>query len=115
MKLHDVAHGRSGDKGDKANVAIVANDPDDFQFLRDYLTEERVADVFASVLADPGPDSVHRYELPNIAALNFVLDGALDGGASESLRVDTQGKTYAAWLLREDVTEAYETGTSGEP
>lgn len=108
MKLHEIAHGRSGDKGNKANVAIIAHDHDDFSFLCEYLTEERIATCFQSVLDDPSVDSVTRYELPNLAALNFLMDDALDGGASESLRVDTQGKTYAAWLLREDISEAYD-------
>lgn len=108
MKLHDIAHGRSGDKGDKANVGVIAHDHDDFPFLREVLTEAYVADVFAEFLADPGPESVDRYELPEMGGLNFVLHDALDGGASESLRTDTQGKTFAAMLLRQDIEEAYE-------
>lgn len=108
MKLLDVAHGRSGDKGDKANVGVIARDAEDFEFLRAVLTEAFVAEVFGEVLEGPGPERVTRYELPGIAALNFVLHGALDGGASESLRTDRQGKTYAATLLRRDVTEAYD-------
>lgn len=106
-KLGDIAHGRSGDKGDKANVGIIANDPDDYAFLRSHLTEEHVAELFEAFLAEPGPESVDRYELPELGALNFVLHDALDGGASESLRTDTQ-KTFAALALREDITEAYE-------
>lgn len=108
MKLHRIAHGRSGDKGDKANVGVVAHDHDDFAFLRETLTEAYVADVFEAFLAEPGAESVDRYELPELGALNFVLHDALDGGASESLRTDTQGKTFAAMLLRQEVGDEYE-------
>lgn len=108
MKLHEIAHGRSGDKGDKANIGVIAHEQADYEFLRETLTEEYVADVFAEFLADPGAESVDRYELPEMGALNFVLHDALDGGASESLRTDTQGKTFAAMLLRQDVSEEYE-------
>jgi hypothetical protein len=108
VKLHDVAHGRSGDKGDKANIGVIAYDHDDFEFLRELLTEAYVAEVFTAFLDDPGPGSVDRYELPEMGALNFVLHDALDGGASESLRTDTQGKTFAAMLLRQEVDAEYE-------
>lgn len=108
MKLHRIAHGRSGDKGDKANVGVVAHDHGDFAFLRETLTEAYVAGVFEAFLADPGAGSVDRYELPELGALNFVLHDALDGGASESLRTDTQGKTFAAMLLRQEVGDEYE-------
>lgn len=108
MKLHDIAHGRSGDKGNKANIGIVAHEQEDYDFLREELTEGYVADVFDAFLESPGPASVDRYELPEIGALNFVLHDALDGGASESLRTDRQGKTFAAMLLRAEVGEEYE-------
>ena len=107
MILHDIAHGRSGDKGNKANVAIIARNRDDYPFIRNYLTEDHVKRVFEPVLANPSISRIDRYELPRLGALNFVLHDALDGGASEALRVDTQGKTYAAWLLREEITQAY--------
>lgn len=113
-KLGDIAHGRSGDKGDKANVGIIANDAADYAFLQSYLTEEHVAEQFEAFLAESGPESVNRYALPELNALNFVLHDALDGGASESLRTDTQGKTFAALMLREDITEAYETYLQSE-
>ena len=106
--LSEIAHGRSGDKGNKANVGIIAHDHDDFPFLRDTLTEAFVANVFEEFLADPGVGSVDRYELPELGGLNFVLHDALDGGAGESLRTDTQGKTFAAMLLRVEVDEADE-------
>jgi hypothetical protein len=109
VNLHEIAHGRSGDKGNRANVGIVAFDQADFPFLREILTEAFVARVFADFLADSGVESIDRYELPELGGLNFVLHGALDGGAGESLRTDTQGKTFAAMLLRVEVGEAYET------
>lgn len=108
MRLLDVAHGRSGDKGNRANVGVIARDRADFPFLRAHLTEEYVAAVFADVLDTPGAGSVDRYELPAMGALNFVLHDALDGGASESLRTDRQGKTFAARLLRQRIDEPYE-------
>ncbi|THE66007.1 hypothetical protein D8Y22_04855 [Salinadaptatus halalkaliphilus] len=108
MKLHDIAHGRSGDKGNKANVGIIATDRDDFPFLRDLLTEAYVAAVFEAFLEEPGVESVDRYILPKMGGLNFVLHGALDGGASESLRTDRQGKTFAAMLLRQEIDDEYE-------
>jgi hypothetical protein len=108
MKLNDIAHGRSGDKGDKANVGIRVEDPEDYPFLTSYLTEERMADLFEGLLATPGVGSIDRYELPELGALNFVLHDALGGGASESLRTDPQGKAFAGLVLRQDVTEAYE-------
>ncbi|SEH18164.1 hypothetical protein SAMN04487967_3702 [Natronorubrum sediminis] len=108
MRLYDVAHGRSGDKGNKANVGIIATDGDDYPFLRDLLTETYVARVFDEFLEEPGAESVDRYVLPEMKGLNFVLHGALDGGASESLRTDRQGKTLAAMLLRQEVGDEYE-------
>lgn len=108
MKLVDIAHGRSGDKGDKANVGIRVEDPADYPFLKDYLTEERMADLFEGLLANPGVESVDRYELPEIHALNFMLHDSLGGGASESLRTDPQGKAFAGLVLRQEITEAYE-------
>lgn len=108
MKLHDIAHGRSGDKGNKANVGIIAYDRDEYPFLCELLTEAYVADVFEPFFEDPSVESVDRYVLPELGALNFVLHDALDGGASESLRTDRQGKTFAAMLLRQRIEAEYE-------
>jgi hypothetical protein len=94
--LADIAHGRSGDKGDHANVAIIARTPAGFEWLRRHLTAERVAAYFAPL----GPTAVERYEAANLLAFNFLLRGVLAGGASRSLRSDTQGKTLALALLR---------------
>jgi hypothetical protein len=96
IPLSSIAHGRSGDKGNHANVAIIAYTPAGFAWLREHLT----ADVVAVYFAPLTPSKVVRYEAPNLQALNFVLQDVLAGGASRSLRVDTQGKTLALALLQ---------------
>jgi hypothetical protein len=96
VKLSAVAHGRSGDKGNHANVAIIAYTDAGFAWLRDNLT----ADVVATYFAPLGPSRVERFEAANVRGLNFVLYDVLAGGASRSLRTDTQGKTLAVALLR---------------
>jgi DNA-binding LacI/PurR family transcriptional regulator len=93
--LRDIAHGRSGDKGNHANIAIIAYRPAGFAWLREHLTAERVAGLFRT----GQPSRVERYEAANLLALNFVLYDVLAGGASRSLRVDSQGKTLALALL----------------
>jgi hypothetical protein len=94
--LSHIAHGRSGDKGNHANVAILAYTPAGYAWLREHLTAEAVRSYFASL----GPSRVVRYEAPNVLALNFVLYDVLAGGASRSLRIDSQGKTLALALLQ---------------
>jgi hypothetical protein len=93
--LRCIAHGRSGDKGNHANIAVIGYTPAAYAWLRAYLTAESVAAYFARL----GPSRVLRYEAPNLLALNFVLYDVLAGGASRSLRIDTQGKTLALALL----------------
>jgi hypothetical protein len=95
VRLGDLAHARSGDKGDRANVGVVANDPAAYAWLKEHLTAEVVADYLRPLGGGP----VRRYELPNIGALNFVIDHALGGGASRSLRLDSQGKALGVALL----------------
>ena len=95
VRLGDRAHARSGDKGDRANIGVVAADPDAYEWIRRVLTERAVAEYFHGL----GGRAVRRYQLPNILALNFVIDSALGGGASRSLRLDTQGKALASALL----------------
>lgn len=95
IRLGDIAHARSGDKGDRANVGVVANDRARFAFLQEYLTAEAVADYFRAMGIGP----VVRYELPNLLAFNFVIESALGGGASRSLRFDTQGKALGAAIM----------------
>src|SRR5580704_1724527 len=94
--LSAIAHGRSGDKGNHANVAVIAYTEAGFAWMRQHLTAERVAGFFAPLQ----PSTVERYEAANLLALNFVLRDALAGGASRSLRIDTQGKTLAVALLQ---------------
>ena len=94
--LSTLAHGRSGDKGGHANVAVIAYTPAGFDWLRRHLTAERVRDYFAPL----GPSRVVRHEAPNLLAVNFVLYDVLAGGASRSLQADTQGKTLALALLQ---------------
>src|SRR6185312_1172276 len=95
-RLSDIAHGRSGDKGNHANVAVIAYTPEGFAWLRTHLTAEVVQTYFQSL----NPSRVVRYEAANLLALNFMLYDVLAGGASRSLRIDTQGKTLAVTLLR---------------
>jgi len=101
LRVADVAHGRSGDKGDTCNVGLVAFDDACFEVLRLQVTAERVKEHFGDLVTG----DVTRYELPNIRALNFVLRGALDGGGTMSLRSDHLGKTMYAWLLRMDLAD----------
>lgn len=96
VPLSTVAHGRSGDKGNHANVAVIAYTDTGFAWLRTHLTREVVAAYFAPL----GPSRVERYEAANVRGLNFVLDDVLAGGASRSLRSDTQGKSLAVTLLQ---------------
>ena len=96
VPLSTIAHGRSGDKGNHANVAVIAYTPEGFAWIEANLTAERVAAYFAPL----GPTAVERYEAANVFGLNFLLRNALAGGASQSLRSDTQGKTLALALLQ---------------
>jgi hypothetical protein len=95
MKLGDIAHARSGDKGNHANIGVVAYDAADYERLCRELTADRVAAFFTGL----GATGVQRFELPKIHALNFVLYNALAGGASQSLRIDTQGKLLGTAIL----------------
>ncbi|MFO0823640.1 MAG: hypothetical protein U0792_11080 [Gemmataceae bacterium] len=96
LPLSSIAHGRSGDKGNHANVAVIAYTDVGYALLREKLT----ADVVAKYFAPLGASRVERFEAPNVRGLNFVLHDVLAGGASGSLRTDTQGKTLAVTLLR---------------
>jgi len=96
VRLIDIAHARSGDKGDTANVGVIAAKPQWFPLIARELTQERVAKHFAGVITG----GVDRFELPNLTALNFLLHGALDGGGTLSLKTDAQGKVFSTALLR---------------
>jgi hypothetical protein len=95
LRLGDLAHARSGDKGNTANVGVVARDEASFERLRIQLTADVVAEYFRPL----GVGSVLRYELPKLRAFNFVIENALAGGASRSLRLDTQGKALGTAIL----------------
>jgi hypothetical protein len=97
VPLHAVAHGRAGDKGNRANVSIVAYDPNIFEVLAEQVTEEKVLNIFRY----RGASGVKRYALPNLSAFNFVIDDALEGGVNASLNADGHGKTLSFLLLGE--------------
>lgn len=96
LQLVHIAHARSGDKGDTANVGVIAIDPRWYPLLVRELTRERVRDHFRGMITG----DVERFELPNLKALNFLLHGALDGGGTLSLKTDAQGKVFSTALLR---------------
>ena len=98
IQLRYLAHARSGDKGDTANVGLIALEPDWYPILVREVTRARVARHFRGMVS-----SVERFELPNLSALNFLLHGALDGGGTLSLKTDAQGKVYSTALLRMEI------------
>ncbi len=99
VRLLKLAHARSGDKGDTANVGLIALKPAYYPILRQTVTAARVARHFHGLIRGP----VERFELPNLCALNFLLHGALGGGGTLSLKTDAQGKVYSTALLRLEV------------
>jgi len=99
VPLVQLAHTRSGDKGDLVNIGVIAWRPEDYPVLVREVTPERVLEFFKDRVKGP----VERYELANLHALNFVLHGALGGGGTMSLRIDAQGKTFGAALLRLEI------------
>ncbi len=96
VRLVDIAHARSGDKGDTANVGVIAKQPEWYPLIARTLSVERVTEHFTGMIDGP----VERFELPNLHALNFLLHGALDGGGTLSLKTDAQGKVFSTALLR---------------
>ena len=96
IRLTELAHARSGDKGDTANVGVIALKPEWYPLLVKALTRDRVAAHFRGVISG----GVERYELPNLNALNFLLHGALGGGGTVSLKTDAQGKVFSTAMLR---------------
>ena len=99
VQLREIAHARSGDKGDAANIGLIALKPEHYPILVAQVTAERVKEHFRELCKG----RVERFELPNLHALNFLLHEALDGGGTVSLRTDAQGKTFSAALLRMEV------------
>ncbi len=96
VRLVELAHARSGDKGDTANIGLIARRPADYPILVKQVTAARVARHFKGMITG----KVERFELPNLHALNFLLHGALDGGGTISLKTDAQGKVFSTALLR---------------
>ncbi len=101
MKLIDIAHARSGDKGNISNIAVILRDANLFDQVARHLTAQRVRMHFASMIAG----RVERYELPNLGAFNFVLHDALDGGVNQSLALDSHGKCFASILLEIEIPD----------
>jgi hypothetical protein len=99
IRLIELCHARSGDKGDTANVGLIALKQEFYPIIERYVTAERVKRHFEGVALGP----VERYELPNLWALNFLLHNALGGGGTKSLKNDAQGKTLSAALLRMEI------------
>lgn len=99
VELRKIAHGRSGDKGDAANVGIIAYDDKGFEIIKNNLTVEKIKKHFEGICLG----EVERFELPNLRALNFLLHNTLGGGGTVSLKHDAQGKTLAAALLRMEI------------
>ena len=99
IRLSEIAHGRSGDKGDAANIGIIAYRAEDYRLLKEHLTAETVKKYFEGICFG----DVERFELPNLNALNFLLHNTLGGGGTVSLKLDAQGKTLAAALLRMEI------------
>tara|TARA_E500000318_G_scaffold77076_2_gene71826 strand:- start:7683 stop:8060 length:378 start_codon:yes stop_codon:yes gene_type:complete len=95
LRLHDIAHGRSGDKGNRSNISVIPYSEAAYSLLLEQVTEERVLALFGH----KGASAVTRYELPNLPALNFVIDDALEGGVNSTLNLDLHGKTLSFMLL----------------
>jgi len=100
VPLRALAHGRTGDKGNRSNISVIALDARDYDLLVQQVTEARVAGLFAH----RRPSAVRRYLLPKLAAMNFVIDDVLDGGVNGSLNLDSHGKALAFLLLELPIT-----------
>ena len=95
VQLREIAHGRSGDKGNRSNLSLFAYDPAHYEILRQQVTPERLHQEFGGILRG----LIKRYELPNLHGLNFVMDQALEGGVNESLNLDGHGKSWSTMIL----------------
>ena len=105
IQLKEIAHARSGDKGDTVNVGVIAYDARHYPLLAEQLTAERVRRHFGELVKG----EVERFELPNLGALNFLLHNALGGGGTVSLMTDAQGKTFSTAMLRLELDEPDDT------
>ena len=102
MKLREIAHSRTGDKGNISNISVIAYEARDYELLREQVTAARVKAHFTGIVQG----EVVRYELPNLSALNFVMDQALGGGVTRSLALDGHGKSLSSALLDLDIAPA---------
>ena len=100
VPLHEIAHGRAGDKGNRCNISVIGFVPEVYPYLVDQVTPDRVHAFFAH----RGAGAVTRYELPRLGALNLVIDDVLEGGVNGSLNLDGHGKTLSFHLLSMPVT-----------
>ena len=101
MKLRAIAHSRAGDKGDTANISVIAYDPADYPLLERHVTAERVKELFSGIVEG----DVIRYTLPNLGALNFVLHRALGGGVTRTLAFDIHGKSLSSAILEMEIPD----------
>ena len=101
MKLREIAHSRTGDKGNTSNISVIAYDPTNYPLLEKYVTAERVKAFFSEIVKG----EVVRYELPNLGALNFVMYSALGGGVTRTLSLDIHGKSLSSALMNLEVPE----------
>ena len=99
VQLHRIAHARAGDKGNRGNISLICHDPADYPLIRDQVTEAFVADVLRS----RQPSRIKRYELAQLAAMNFVVDDVLEGGVNSSLGLDGHGKALSYLLLGAEI------------
>src|ERR1700741_1561070 len=104
VKLREIAHSRTGDKGNTSNISVIAYDAKDYETLRTHVTAARVKDLFKGIVTG----EVTRFELPTIGALNFVMTGALGGGVTRSLALDAPGKGLGSALLDMDLENVTE-------
>ncbi|WP_261129712.1 hypothetical protein [Bacillus sp. Marseille-Q3570] len=100
MKLREVAHSRTGDKGNISNISVIVYNMDDFELVKEQITASKVKEWFQCIVKG----EVIRYEIPSLGALNFVLTNALGGGVTRSLSLDRHGKSLSSFLLEMEVT-----------
>ena len=101
MKLHDIAHSRTGDKGNTANISLIVYDKNDYEHVAKNVTAEKVKAFFGEIVKG----EVIRYELPQLGALNFVMKGALGGGVTRTLALDIHGKSFSGGLLTMEIPD----------
>ena len=101
MKLRELAHSRTGDKGNISNISVIAYDPTNYSLLEQQVTAARVKEFFSDIVRG----EVIRYEMPNIGALNFVMFEALGGGVTRTLALDIHGKSLSSALLEMEIAD----------